>query len=76
MIKTRFTFAAKGTNGGKLLRLESLYAEYQTYLRICLDLLIQNKQCSLAPSALRTYFPACTTLSSQIAKNVQFKPLT
>ena len=75
MLKTRFTFAAKETNGGKLLRLDALYAEYQAYLRICLDLLIQNKQCSLAPSALRTYFPTCTTLSSQITKNVQFQAI-
>ena len=71
MIKSRFTFADAQTNIGKCLQLDSLYSEYLKYLNICIDLLIQNKQTSLAPSAMRTFFSPSNTLSSQIAKNIQ-----
>lgn len=73
MIKSRFTFAAEETNGGKLQRLDDLYSEYQTYLQTCLAQLVQNKQSSLAPSAIRTYFSPSQVLSSQIVKNIQFQ---
>ena len=71
MIKSRFTFAEATTNVGKCLQLDSLYSEYLVYLNTCTETLIQNKQSSLAPSALRTFFPTPQTLSSQITKNIQ-----
>ena len=70
VIKSRFTFADAQTNVGKCLQLEALHSEYLTYLNTCITLLIQNKQSSLAPSAMRTFFPS-SNLSSQIAKNIQ-----
>lgn len=75
MIKSRITFAATETNGGKLAQLDALHDAYLAYLQTCLTQLITDKRVSMAPSALRTYFPVSQVLSSQIIKNIQFQAI-
>ena len=70
-VKSRITFAAKETNGGKLRQVTELHAAYCSYTQTCISLMVADRKTNLYPSERRTYFPPSPELSSQIKKNAQ-----
>ena len=71
MMRSRVTFLARGTNGGKCAQLSDLRAAYMSYVQECLDLLVIDKLNAVVPSDRRSFFPSSSVLSSQIVKNCQ-----
>lgn len=70
-MKCRLLYLHPDTNPGKAERLESLYREYVSYVRVCVDHMLEKRRYRLAKSEKRTFFPSSEGLSSQIVKNAQ-----
>lgn len=70
-MKCRFFMLHKQTNKLKLERLEYLHREYVSYVRLCVNHMIEQKTYTLSKSQKKSFFPKSATLSSQIVKNAQ-----
>ena len=69
--KARFFSLHPGVNGGKVERLEALHREYVSYVRTCVQAMIDNRRLNLARSEKQAFFPKAGKLSSQIEKNAR-----
>lgn len=70
-LKARLTFPHPETNVGKLRQLDELHAEFVRYMGLCVQTMVADHRVNVFPSERKTYFPASTTLSSQVIKNAQ-----
>lgn len=70
-MKCRILMLHKGTNPGKVARLEALHVEYVGYVRICVQAMLDQRVYSLPKSAKQAFFPKATKLTSQIEKNAR-----
>ena len=71
MKKSRFFYLHPEANSGKVASLEALQIEYTAYLTICISTMLQARRFSLFKGERQAFFPLCSTLSSQIVKNVR-----
>ena len=69
--KARFFLLHPDTNSGKIERLETLHREYVSYVRICVQAMIDGRRLNLARSEKQAFFPKADKLSSQIEKNAR-----
>ena len=69
--KARFFLLHPEVNGGKIERLEELHREYASYVRTCVQAMIDGRRLSLARSEKQAFFPKADKLSSQIEKNAR-----
>ena len=69
--KSRFLYVLPEANSGKILELEALQAEYSSYLKVCIDLMLTQHCFKMPRGAKQEFFPECERLSSQIVKNVR-----
>ncbi|MBD3260512.1 MAG: hypothetical protein GF334_02345 [Candidatus Altiarchaeales archaeon] len=70
-MKCRLLYLHRGTNPGKIERLEALHREYVAYVRICVQQMLTKRRYTLKKSERRTFFPPTKALTSQIVKNAQ-----
>ena len=69
--KSRFFHVHTDVNRGKLVRLENLHAEYISYVRICVQTMLDNRRLKLRLSEKQAFFPPSIILTSQIEKNAR-----
>ena len=69
--KSRFFYLHPEVNSGKIVSLEALQEAYTTYLKVCVDQMLQDHRFKMTLSEKKDFFPPCKTLSTQIVKNVQ-----
>jgi len=70
-MKCRLLYLHKGTNPGKVERLESLHREYVAYVRICVQHMLDKRRYTLKKSEKQAFFPPSNALTSQIVKNAR-----
>lgn len=69
--KARFFLLHSEVNGGKVERLEALHQEYVSYVKACVQAMIDGRRLNLARSEKQAFFPKAGKLSSQIEKNAR-----
>jgi predicted RNA-binding Zn-ribbon protein involved in translation (DUF1610 family) len=69
--KARFFLLHPEVNAGKVERLEDLHQEYISYVKVCVQAMIDGRRLSLARSEKQAFFPRSENLSSQIEKNAR-----
>ena len=70
-MKCRIFRLHKATNPGKVDQLEALHAEYISYVRICVQTMLDQRTHNLPKSAKQAFFPKAANLTSQIEKNAR-----
>jgi len=58
-------------NPGKLASLEALHVEYVSYVRICVQTMLEARRLTLPRSKKQEFFPRAEKLTSQIEKNAR-----
>jgi NADPH-dependent glutamate synthase beta subunit-like oxidoreductase len=71
MKKSRFFMLHLECNPGKLASLEALHAEYVSYVRICVQTMLDARRLNLPRSEKQDFFPRAEKLTSQIEKNAR-----
>ena len=71
MKKARFLLLHPEANPGKVAALDALQAVYTEYLQVCVAVMITARRFRVSRSEFQAFFPRCSTLSSQIVKNVR-----
>lgn len=71
MKKSRHFYLHPETNLGKVAALEALHTEYVTYVRICVQTMLDNHRATLKRSEKQAFFPKAENLTSQIQKNAR-----
>jgi len=71
MKKSRHLYLHPETNPGKIAALEALHVEYVRYVRICVQIMLDNQRLSLKRSEKQVFFPKAENLTSQIQKNAR-----
>ena len=69
--KSRFFALHPETNPGKIEQLEALHKEYVSYVRICVQTMLEAQRYTLLQSEWQAFFPKATGLTSQIVKNAR-----
>lgn len=69
--KARFFLLHPEVNAGKVERLEALHREYVSYVRTCVQTMIDGKRLNLVRSEKQAFFPKAENLTSQIEKNAR-----
>ena len=69
--KARFFLVHPEVNAGKVERLEALHVEYVSYVRVCVQKMIDGRRLNIARSEKQAFFPKADKLSSQIEKNAR-----
>jgi len=70
-VKCRLLYLHPETNLGKVERLEALHREYVSYVRECVQLMLDVRRYTLNKSEKQAFFPRATGLTSQIEKNAR-----
>jgi len=70
-MKCRIFRLHKDTNRSKVEKLEALHQEYVSYVRICVQTMLDNRIYNLPKSAKQTFFSRAANLTSQIEKNAR-----
>ena len=70
-MKCRILVLHKEVNQGKVARLEALHAEYVSYVRICVQAMLDASRLTLPKSEKQAFFPRAEHLTSQIEKNAR-----
>jgi len=71
MKKSRHLYLHSETNPGKVAALEALHVEYVSYVRICVQHMLDNHRLNLKRSEKQAFFPKAEGLTSQIQKNAR-----
>ena len=71
MKKSRYLYLHPDANAGKVAALDGLQSAYTGEIQVCTDALLGTHRFGVALSEKQAFFPPCTTLSSQILKNVR-----
>jgi hypothetical protein len=74
--KSRFFYLHEKCNKGKFEALEALHAEYVSYLKICIQVMLNNRILTMPHSKKQGSFPKAKALTSQIEKNIRGHAIT
>ena len=69
--RSRFLYLHVDVNSSKVGALDALQEHYAEFLKICVDLMIQERRFDIPQPERQSFFPRSKTLSSQIVKNVR-----
>lgn len=67
--KSRFFLLHSQVNAGKVARLEALHLEYVTYVRVCIQAMLEERRLTLSRPEKQAFFPRAEHLTSQVEKN-------
>lgn len=71
MKKSRFLYLHESANSGKVAALDALQTAYTAYLGVCVETMLGQHRLAVPFRERQAFFPACSTLSSQIVKNIR-----